>query len=482
MSLEVGPRGSRYRVTQSITILGFLLVALIFIVSQFRHYQKFMAADVFDIRQTVPLNGTDLHTCGFHDVEFKGAHEEEPAGSKEMGDINSDLFGEADFELGVWSRLKERVCPRGVPKTSLGTTLFEQGRIEFGLDANATTSTNDPQTAIQNRKRTSKFFYDGGFGFTMFLDGVDPNNNLFYASIWKCANNQIHSYLERLFNRRANGSVRDSSRLDDFTNDTYLESLKIKDLKAVFREELERQNVGDKNEDNIFFTFNHTARTKPCVFTVLRDPISHFLSGYNEVEFRLIEQHEDVHHQKKGRTVELAPYTTIPFNESDHKREERFETFVQNLLMEHPSFSTFDYYKHFASMSRILPTLSRFNLIPSATWYLPTLENLTETFPAFLADRCPLVSNNYQRRQHRLKNNSNVSLPPMTRSGMHESSNDAYGTYKAAKDVWKQGGPAARALCVLHIFDYACFDLKIPSLCRDVYSSDQFVERILSNE
>jgi len=30
------------------------------------------------------------------------------------------------------------------------------------------------------------------------------------------------------------------------------------------------------------------AREKPCVFTAIRDPISHFLSGYNEVEAPLI--------------------------------------------------------------------------------------------------------------------------------------------------------------------------------------------------
>ncbi len=507
MSLEVGSGGSRHRINQSRKILGFILVVFVFIVSQLRHNRNFMTANLVEVRDKTPLNGTAMHTHdmvnnGFRDEVVTGVNGKEDNNIIPAIDSDQSNLGEENFTESIWPKLKEKICPLGTPKISLGTLLFEQGRIEFGLDANATASKN-PEIALKNRKRTSSFFYDGGFGFSMFLDGIDPNNNVFYASIWKCANDQIHSYLERLFNRRADGNVRDTSRLDDFANDTYLESLKIRDLKILFREELERQSGDDNNEGNAFFTFNHTGRTKPCVFTVLRDPISHFLSGFNEVEYRLIEEHDDALHQIKGRSNELAPYTRIPYNESDNKREERFQTFVKNLLMEHPSFSAFDYYKHFASMSRILPTLSRFNLLPKldaneehpaalSTWFLPTLENLTDTFPAFLADRCPSLAYNYQRRHERVSLESeisnfdktqprgNASLPPMKRRGMHESSNDGYGTYKAAKDVWKKGGPAARALCVLHIFDYACFDLDIPPLCRDVYARNQFFERILS--
>ena len=476
MSLEVGYRGFRHRILQSTRILGFILVVLVFVMGQSRHYRNFMRTDLLTVQEKTPRNETSIHTQGIEgDV---GITDEEPSVSK-------TIAARENFTETAWPRLREKICPLGVPEP-LGPKIFEQGRIEFGLDANATASKN-PDIALQNRKRTSNFFYDGGFGFTMFLDGVDPSNNLLYASIWKCANDQIHSYLERLFNRRANGNVRDPSRLDDYANDTYFERFTIRDLKTMFREQLKSQNDDSKSEENAFFTFNHTGHSKPCLFTVLRDPISHFLSGYNEVEYRLIEEHDDALHQIKGRRDELASYTRIPYNESDDKRELRFETFVKNLLKEHPSFSTFDYYKHFASMSRILPALSRFNLLPKkdavSPWFLPTLENLTETFPTFLADQCPSLAYNYQQRQVRIASESeitNVSLPPMERRGMHESSNDPYGTYKAAKEVWEKGGNAARALCVLHIFDYACYDLDVPTICMDVYANNQFFQSILS--
>jgi hypothetical protein len=73
-------------------------------------------------------------------------------------------------------------------------------------------------------------------------------------------------------------------------------------------------------------------------------------------------------------------------------------------------------------------------------------------------------------------------IPDMELMGQHNSSNDDFGFYQAAKNVWKEGGDIARALCIIHAFDYACFeDLPdgIPSLCRDVYGSPSFVKTIL---
>jgi hypothetical protein len=479
---------------------------------------------------------------------------------KEEGDNYNYIHeksGQDDFHQVLWPLLRQRLCPSRVPDVSLGPLLFELGRIEFGLAPNASaTSDSYPDTILRNRKKTAGFFYDGGFGFAMFLDGYDTDNSVFYAPIWKCANDQIHSYLHRLFNRMADGTLRDKNSLSTgHSNDTYLEYLKIKDLEFMFYEELERAAANgtdgnddyDTNEnnhnDNSYFTFNHTSRAKPCVFAVLRDPISHFLSGYNEVEYRLItgeggapevsSSGENGHDKNKQQNIKLASYTKIPYDASPEKREERFVTFVKNLLKEHPSFAAFEYYKHFASMSRILSTLSRFDLLPgegalksnskgsistapalsssSSLWFLPTIENLTESFPRFLAERCPRMASNYysQLQQSNEKNNSfgnrntdidtdtntpseppQLQLPPMKRMGTHKSSEDGYGTYKAARDVWKRGGPVARALCALHAMDYACFAaneddvdgrprLRLPDLCRDVYASQHFVETIL---
>ena len=49
---------------------------------------------------------------------------------------------------------------------------------------------------------------------------------------------------------------------------------------------------------------------------------------------------------------------------------------------------------------------------------------------------------------------------------------DPYGTYAAAKDVWRRGGTTAKALCALLAMDYACFDeLALPDVCLDVLGS-----------
>ena len=463
-----------------------------------------------------------------------------PAQTEEGGNYNHNFIHEKsgqddDFDQVLWPLLRQKLCPSGVPDGSLGPLLFQLGRIEFGLAPNASVvSDSNPDTILRNRNKIAEFFYDGGFGFTMFLDGYDPGNTVFYAPIWKCANNQIHSYLHRLFNRNRDGTVRDKHSLSTgHSNDTYVENLTTKNLEYMLYEELERaaanETGGNDNDDmswnndneESYFTFNHTNRAKPCVFAVLRDPISHFLSGYNEVEYRLItgeggapeisSSGEDGYDKHRHHTIKLASYTKIPYDASPEKREERFVTFVKNLLMEHPSFAAFDYYKHFASMSRILPTLSRFNLLPgegasksSSLWFLPTIENLTETFPSFLAERCPRMASNYYSQLQQSNEKGNIitntntpseppqlQLPPMNRRGTHKSSNDGYGTYKAARDVWNRGGPVSRALCALHAMDHACFAandednvderprLRIPDLCRDVYASQHFVETIL---
>jgi hypothetical protein len=60
----------------------------------------------------------------------------------------------------------------------------------------------------------------------------------------------------------------------------------------------------------------------------------------------------------------------------------------------------------------------------------------------------------------------------MKKAVSHGSSKDPYGTYAAAKDVWRRGGNTAKALCALLAMDYACFDeLALPDVCLDVLGS-----------
>ena len=120
-------------------------------------------------------------------------------------------------------------------------------------------------------------------------------------------------------------------------------------------------------------------------------------------------------------------------------------------------------------MSRgcILGGLADHNL--TLTDYLPSLSNFTTVWPAFVRKTCPGLSNN-------------LFETPMQIGGQHTSSNDPLGTYAAAKSVWKDQGHIAKALCILHAFDYACFDKisnSIPPLCLEVYNSQKFMGNIL---
>jgi len=337
------------------------------------------------------------------------------------------------------------------------------------------------------------------------MDGSDPTNTLLYAPIKKAGHTQIHSYLHRVLNRNKDGTILDRNSNAGNANDTYLEMLKDKELESLFYEALKEH--GNKNkDDSYYFAFKHTRRTKPCVFTVLRDPVSHFLSGYNEIEYRVLSGVHDpgvVPNLTDPNDLEkLASYIKIPYEDGPKQREERFAEFVRDLVMEHPCFAHFRTYEHMASMSRNLHTLAKFSLLQEEPWFLPTLQNLTDNFPKFLSQRCPRLAWNYHQLEsrdddsteqhhdrsleiprHAASSTPLLLLPPMDRQSGHRSSHDPCGTYQAAKSVFAKNGTVARALCILHAMDYACYNCEIqsiPEICQIVYASADFSDRILS--
>jgi len=155
------------------------------------------------------------------------------------------------------------------------------------------------------------------------------------------------------------------------------------------------------------------------------------------------------------------------------RRGIRFETFVRNVVSEYPSFQLHPIYQHFFPLSRILPRLHQFGLIPHNNninnWLVPTLDKLKELFPFFLAEQCPRLLANYQLKftttNKNINNGDNEeedkdkqnTLPRMERAGHHVSSKDSFGTYQAAKDVWEKNDAVARSLCLLSGFDCTCF-------------------------
>ena len=378
-------------------------------------------------------------------------------------------FDDHQFENILWPTLQRKLCPAGIPEHSLGPKLFELGRAEYGTNLLIT----------KNVKKIYNGFYHNYN--VLIQDGNHPETSLMYIPVWKAGNNQIRSYLQSHFNQKP------IAEKELEFNSTRKDGLILNDKSAKY----------SYTEPKNAVRYQHR-KHKPCIFTVIRDPISHFLSGYNEVEFRLSTE------KIFERVQEIDPpsYTKIPFGKGNLLLEEdhlemlagiRFEAFVRDLLVGDPGMVTAHYIvRHVYPMSMILKPLQQKGLLPTNRWehwILSSTDNLTETLPRFLAQRCPSFAENYPWAQNATKTSS--GLPPMESTGQHTSSNDPLGAYKAAKDVWKKGGKAARALCHIHAFDYACFygnsvptrlrASEIPALCKEVYSSPSFTTAILGH-
>ncbi len=421
------------------------------------------------------------------------------------------------FERILWPQLQRELCPAGTPNLSLGEKLFQLARSEYGLDA--------------KRRRSKAFykaFYDNTHGSTLILDNNDPSASLLYVRIWKCANNQIRDYFKTFFNQQpaqkskldllrekkaaislmtnggpsnktkhktnvAPSKEMDSRKANGIGNYTYVE-LEGRDFFGFFNPNRFNRyaKIGaarsNTTRNKPFFRYRSVPHEKPCVFTVMRDPISHFLSGYNEIEFRIIGDKMKL--GDKAKIHGKPAYMDVSHTDHD-LRERRFETFVRNLIEEHPLFYEHWVYSHVFPLARMLHPLKKLNLLPTLEkspqqWILPSVANLSERLPPFLASRCPNFAENYAQ-------NSTSDLPPLkvSKKGVHASSKDRFGTYQAAKDVWEKDGHVARSLCHLHAFDYGCFygnavpsgtslgARDIPRTCKEVYESDLFRETVL---
>ena len=354
----------------------------------------------------------------------------------EIDDDNTSVFY---FYNTTWPPLRKVLCGEGAPNIMLSQKLFKLARFEvFNKDShrnhnpraavrrNSSSNSFAPTRPIDLSKRLSENvssntlaqFFSGDFGASVF-QGVNEKGEDFvslYVRILKCGNNQIR-WMERNLFKHYNG--------------TYIYTLPL--WKAL---------------DNV------VPMPPPCIYTVVRDPISHFLSGYNEIEVRLLGDYDNkIFHGKS-----LPYHLDVPYSsESPELRKRRFQAFVEDLLLEDPVFGSLRVYSHIFSMSRVLVVLAKYN--KKLSGYIPKLENVTSAWPEF-------ISSTY------LGFPSREYIPKMTKQGQHESSQDRLGLYRAAKDVWEEFGPISRSLCLLHAFDYACYeDLPdgIPELCRSVY-------------
>jgi len=338
-----------------------------------------------------------------------------------------------------WNQIKHASCPKQIPNPSIWPILFAQARIE--LEFNIETIPNTPN----DEEFVTNFFTfcNGGVGYT----SLDGEHHLVYLKVWKSANDQIRKNIDRVARKKDN--------LWNF-------DIKMNDLMS------HRQQ--DYNE--LWSPIPLSKRNQTCVVTAVRDPVEHFLSAYNEIEFRSTDSFRSSHGVKTNGNNNKQRY----YERYEKGSDARFERYVSEFIWGASSTSVFPSLPfsnifHSFSQSGVLWLLKQQIDImgvnaPRLTAYLPSISNVSAAFPNLVATNCPGFEEEFGR--------------PFTKQFDHPSQNDEFGFYAAAKRVWRKQDATSRALCALHLMDYACFDLiPIPDLCRDVFSDASFNDRLL---
>lgn len=364
-----------------------------------------------------------------------------------------------------WTDLREALCPAGrYPRVDLGETLFD-----IAADHLRNESSHDDMTTTFLRTAgppsVTKFFHgaygegqgDGIAYLPLYELGItsDGPKFLFYIRIWKAGNDQIRNWL---------GSTL-----------------------RVYKE----WNGWFSLPPTKHARLHHRQEQSACIVTAIRDPISHFLSGYNEIESRYMGRisPRGFSQMDKHRLEQRLKYVHYPAGS-----KQRFQQFVgdwllsadcRQVMMDHWM------YEHVFPTSRVLSELAELGL--SLTAYLPSLDQLSTRWPTFLKQHCPGFDGAFSAGADSDRNKANASLlqnphvllseQRMATSGQHDSSSDPYQTYQAALQVWEDQESTAKALCVLHVLDYACWinlPKGVPPLCQEVYGSTSFQLALLA--
>mmetsp|Transcript_30319 Transcript_30319/g.47486 ORF Transcript_30319/g.47486 Transcript_30319/m.47486 type:complete len:487 (-) Transcript_30319:33-1493(-) len=337
-----------------------------------------------------------------------------------------------------WNLLKQMSCPKQVPNQSIWPTLFTQARIELGFDMDS----------IPNTPKDIDFVNDfftfckGGVGYT----SLDGEHHLVYLKIWKSANDQIRKNINLVARKKDN--------LWDFDMGMNL---------------INSQRNRDYSE--LWSPIPLSKRNQTCVVTAVRDPVEHFLSAYNEIEFRSTDSWLRTHgvntHNKPQRYYERYENGT----------DARFERYVSEFIFGasstelFPSIPPSNIY-HAFSQTGVLWLLEQQKALmgvnaPQLVAYLPSISNISATLPNLVTTNCPGFEEEFGRR--------------FNKQFDHPSQKDEQGFYAAAKRVWSKQDATSRALCALHLLDYACFDLiPVPNLCQDVFADESFNDRLRS--
>ena len=354
------------------------------------------------------------------------------------GDVNT-VSSKSILNDEQWNQIKQKTCPNKMPNSSIWPILFQQARMELGFDVE--TIPHTPKDELFTKKFFT--FSNGGVGYT----SLDGEHHLVYLKVWKSANDNIRKNMEII--------VRKKSNLWNY-------DIKMSDM------------MGESQPDysELWSPIPLSKRNETCVVTAVRDPVEHFLSAYNEIEFRSTESFRSVHGVRADANDKKQRY----YERYENGTDSRFERYVAEFVWGastakvYPSLP-FSNIFHSFSQSGVLWRLKEQRDImgvnaPQLTAYIPTLFNISATFPNLIATNCPGFEEEFNR--------------PFPKQFDHESQKDEFGFYAAAKRVWGKQESTSRALCALHLMDYACFDLiPIPELCQNVFSDSGFMDRLL---
>ena len=169
--------------------------------------------------------------------------------------------------------------------------------------------------------------------------------------------------------------------------------------------------------------FNRTVlKDSHCIFTFVRDPIKHFLSGYNEFEYRTI-------------TTNKSGCPRCTYHEWPVGSQHRFWAFLHDLLSLNLIGADGNII-HIFPMSGILHHYPRVDFVGS-------VENMAE---------------DWKRLQRECFKTGEADLVEFDESvGQHDSSSDPFGVYKTAKDVVKESPIVEQVLRKILDEDYHCF-------------------------
>ena len=192
-----------------------------------------------------------------------------------------------------WSDIQQVLCPAHIPSAQLGSRLFAMARSELGIIREEMESIPQEHLDIRDPRSTTKTvtyqFYHGRFANAAVYTNQNHSMSIAYMPIWKAANNGIRRWMERLA-RDHQGTLR------------YIRPERLFDPMI-------RTNMP----------------TRPtCVVTAIRDPISHFLSGYNEIEYRK---------DSLANNTFLPRYCGLAYR-TEVERRDRFVQFVRDLALE----------------------------------------------------------------------------------------------------------------------------------------------------